>query len=359
MIEEWVSPYNSFNPIKILLWRQHLEGCAKGDYLPPISANLYLSNLCNHNCWHCINWGWRQKSPASIPKGHTFKLIDFFKEWRIKSVCIGGGESTLHDELAPILYRLKESNIQIGIATNGGSHLTEEKLKAMAETCSWIGFSVDAGDAETHSMIHGVDKDEFGFVIKNMAYLANKGADVTYKMLIHPAMVHTIFDAARTARELGCTGIQMRPVGWVNVERTKGQPPIDFKPVLPLLAEQVGMARQFENDHFKVYCVLQKFGQELETKVKFRRCWAAPLTITAGADGWWYNCCDVMDRTWNKLYTHYPEPREILKFWNSKKHKELVKSIHPSSNCPRCTFSSYQEIVEKVILEDKMRVNFP
>lgn len=358
MISEWTDQLNSFNPIKILLWRQHLEGCAKRDYLPPISVNLYLTNLCSHNCRHCINWGWRQKSPASIPKGHALKLVDFFKEWGIKSVCIGGGESTLHDELAPVLYRLKENNIQIGIATNGGSHLTEEKLKAMAETCTWVGVSVDAGDADTHSLIHGVDKDEFAKVLKNMEWLTSHDTDVTYKMLIHPVMVHTIFEAAQTAKSLGATGIQIRPVGWVNIERTKGQPPIDFKPVLPLLIEQVGMARSLEDDSFRVYCILQKFGKELETEVKFTKCWAAPLTITAGADGWWYNCCDVMDRKWNKMWTHYPEPREILKFWNSEKHKRLVQSIDPNQ-CPRCTFSSYQEIVEKVILEDRMNINFP
>lgn len=357
MIEEWQSPYNPFNPIKILLWRQYLEGCTKGDYLPPISANLYLTNLCNHNCWHCINWGWRQKSPASMPPGHALKLVDFFKEWGIKSVCIGGGESTLHDDLVPMLYRLKENNIEIGIATNGGSHLTEEKLKAMAECCDWIGFSIDAGDEGTYSKIHGVNKNEFYKVLENMEWLTDKGADVTYKMLIHPAMIHTILSAAKRAKAHGATGIQMRPVGWVNIERTKGQLPLNFKPILPLLIEQVEAARELEDDNFKVYCILQKFGKELETKVKFSRCWAAPLTITASADEWWTNCCDIMDREWNKMCTHYPDPEKILKFWNSDKHRKLVESIDPKQ-CPRCTFSPYNEIVEKVILEDKMNLNF-
>ena len=357
MIPEWTEQLNSFNPMKVLLWRQHLEGCAKGKYLPPISANLYLTNLCLHNCWHCLNWGWRRKSPSSMPEGHALKLADFFKEWGIKSVCFGGGESTLHNELVPVLYRLKENGIQIGIATNGGSHLTEKKLQAMAETCTWVGFSIDAGDAETHSLIHGVDKNEFGKVLKNMEWLASHGADVTYKMLIHPIMVSTIFEAARLARDCGATGIMMRPVGWVNIERTKGQLPIDFKPVLLLLKEQVELARTLENSDFKVYCVLQKFGEELETKVKCSRCWVSPLTITAGADGWYYNCCDVMDRGWNGMTTHYPEPSEILPFWNSKEHKKLVSAIDPSK-CPRCTFSSYQEIIEKVIVEDRMNVNF-
>jgi MoaA/NifB/PqqE/SkfB family radical SAM enzyme len=358
MIDEWASPYNPFNPIKILLWRQHLEGCSRDDYLPPIMVNSYLTNQCLHQCVWCINWGWRKKSPASMPEGHALKLADFYKEWNIHSTCLGGGESTLHPDLVPFLYRLKENGIRVGIATNGGSHLTEEKLRAMAECADWIGFSIDAGDASTHSMIHGVDKDEFDKVLDNMARLTCGGADVTYKMLIHPAMVHTIFRAARIAKSLGAKAIMMRPVGWVNIERTKGQPPLDFKPVLDDLRWQVEGARTLEDGDFKVYCVLQKFGEGLETKVKFSRCWAAPLTITAGADGFWYNCCDVMDRDWNKMCHHFPDPSEILKFWNSQEHKKLVRAIDPHQ-CPRCTFSSYGEIVEKVIIEDRMMMDFP
>lgn len=358
MIAEWTDQINSFNPIKILLWRQHLEGCAKGDYLPPISVNFYLTNLCSHNCHHCLNWGWRQKSPASMPPSHALKLTDFFEEWGIKSVCLGGGESTLHEELVPVLYRLKENGIQIGIATNGGSHLTEEKLKAMAECCDWIGFSIDAGAADVYGHVHGVDEEEFAKVLSNMSWLVKHGADVTYKMLIHPIMVHTIYVAAEIAKTVGATGIQMRPVGWTNIERTKGQPPLDFNPVLPLLREQVERARELEDGNFKVYCVLQKFGKELETTVKFSRCWAAPLTTTFGADGFVYSCCDRMEHDWNKMCPHYLEPREILRFWNSEEHKRLVKTINPH-DCCRCTFSSYNEIIEKVIIEDRMNVNFP
>jgi len=356
LLKQWSSWMNPFNPQKILLWRDHLKGCADGDYLPPIIMNVYSTNLCNHNCWHCINWGWREKTPASMPEGHLLKLANFCKEWGQAAVCYGGGEATLHPDTVPFFYYLKNNEIQLGTATNGGSHLTDEKIKAMAECSTWVGVSVDAGEAEIYSRIHGVDKAEFGKVLNNIEKLSKRGADVTYKMLIHPAMIHTIYRAAKTAKELGATGIQMRPVGWINVERTKGQPPLDFKPQLPLLHEQVEKARELEDDSFKVYCVLEKFGEELETIVRFSRCRAAPLSITAGADGWFYNCCDVMDREWNKLCPHYPEPREVLSFWNSQKHKRLVQSVNPDL-CPRCTLATYQEIIEKVIIEDRMMAN--
>ncbi len=357
-MREWTDWMNPFNPQKILLWREHLEGCAYGDYLSPISANIYLTNLCNHRCIWCINWGWRQKSPASMPEGHPLRLADFLKEWGIKSVCIGGGESTLHDEFAPFLYRLKENGIQVGVATNGGSHLSEEKLKAMAECCTWVGFSIDAGTAEVYSQLHQVDIKELSRVLANMSRLVEMGADVTYKMLWHPLNIPTVYEAAQIAKNIGASGLTMRPVGWENVARTQRQPPLDFKLLLPILEEQIEAARGLESDGFRVHAVTQKFGKELETTVRFTKCWAAPLTITASADGFWCNCCDVMDREWNKLCPHYPDPGEILRFWNSEQHKALVSAIDPKQ-CPRCTFQPYQEIIENVIAKDQMMVNFP
>ena len=53
-----------------------------------------------------------------------------------------------------------------------------------------------------------------------------------------------------------------------------------------------------------------------------------------------------------------PDPSEILKVWNSDFHKNMVKNID-INKCPRCTFGAYNEIVEKVIINDSMCKLFP
>ena len=52
-MREWLNPWNPFNSAKVLLWRQHLEGCAKEDYLPPVTVDLDPSNRCNYDCKMC------------------------------------------------------------------------------------------------------------------------------------------------------------------------------------------------------------------------------------------------------------------------------------------------------------------
>ena len=49
---------------------------------------------------------------------------------------------------------------------------------------------------------------------------------------------------------------------------------------------------------------------------------------------------------------------EVAKFWNSKKHKELVKNIDVNT-CTKCTYAAFNEIVEQVVIEDSMCRNFP
>ena len=43
----------------------------------------------------------------------------------------------------------------------------------------------------------------------------------------------------------------------------------------------------------------------------------------------------------------------IIEFWNSKEHKEIMDNINVN-NCTKCTFAGYNEIIEKVFIQDNM-----
>jgi hypothetical protein len=49
---------------------------------------------------------------------------------------------------------------------------------------------------------------------------------------------------------------------------------------------------------------------------------------------------------------------EIMEFWGSKKHIEMLEAIDPK-DCPRCTYSTHNEIVENTIIKDNYCLNFP
>jgi len=58
------------------------------------------------------------------------------------------------------------------------------------------------------------------------------------------------------------------------------------------------------------------------------------------------------------LCKHDPDPYKLIEFWNSEEHKTIIKNID-INKCPRCTFTAYNEIIEDVIIKDKMCRLFP
>ena len=117
-------------------------------------------------------------------------------------------------------------------------------------------------------------------------------------------------------------------------------------------------AMALEDENFFVYGIRHKFQPNFQRKVNFKKCWASPIAaFVFGADGNCYLCLDMRGRKEMILCPHYPDPHEVLKYWNSKRHKEILQNIDPKK-CPRCTIGPYNEVVEQVFIKDRMCRNF-
>jgi len=364
-MKEWSSPYNEFNSMKALLWKNQWEQIVKGNFPPPLGIDTDPSNLCNFNCIWCNSAGFRAESPHTMPSGHLLKLADFYKQWGVKSTCVaGGGEPLLNPDFTDFIYRLKENGIESGIITNG-SLMTTEQMEAIVKCSRWCGFSVDAGTSRVYSIVHGLNDSGkmFEKVLRNIQKMtrlkAKLGSDleVTFKYLLHPLNVETILDATKIACDIGVNTFHLRPVCTDNLYGLNRRP-VDFSGCLDVINKQVEQALEFETENFRFYGVRHKFKNDFSRKVSFKKCLATPLMSTFGADGNVHLCFDVRGKPEWILCSHYPDPTEVLKVWGSEKHKRMIESIDPSK-CPRCTFGSYNEVIEQCIVKDRMYKNFP
>ena len=364
-MREWSSPYNEFNSIKALLWKERWESIVEGKFPPPLGIDTDPSNLCNFRCIWCNSEGFRRENRKTIPSGHLLKLADFYKYWGVKSTCVaGGGEPTLNPAFTRFLYRLRENGIESGIITNG-SLLTMEQTEAIVQCSRWCGFSVDAGTSKVYSRVHGLNDGgkTFHWVIENIQRMTKlkqemkSDLEVTFKYLLHPLNATTIVDAVKIARDIGVNTFHLRPVCTDNLYGLNRKP-IDYSNYLDVINKQVEQALKLETKTFRFYGVRHKFQSDFSRKVSFKKCLATPLMATFGADGNVHLCCDVRGKPECILCSHYPDPTEILKVWGSERHKKMIESIDPSK-CPRCTFGSYNEVIEQAIIKDKMYKNFP
>lgn len=362
---EWSCAYNPFNSMKVLLWREQMEAIVKGEFLPPVTVDTDPTNLCNYDCLWCNAKDFREKKPMRLSPEHLLKLADFYKDWGVHSTCVaGGGEPLINKGFTAFIKRLYANHIESGIITNG-SLMSDEHIDIIASCSRWCGFSIDAGDSKTYIKLKGInDENMFLKVLKNIEKLAkarNKrktGLSIAYKYLLHPDNCLEIYKAVDMARSLGVNDFHMRPVGWDNLYATKNRGKLDFSAVLNEAKAQIAAAQELETEDFHVYGVTHKFGENWERKINFKKCLATPLLATFGADGMCHLCFDMRGRDDLVLCSHYPDPYEIQRVWGSAQHKKIIENID-IQGCPRCTFGAYNEIIEQVIIEDKMCRYFP
>jgi MoaA/NifB/PqqE/SkfB family radical SAM enzyme len=305
-----------------------------------------------------------------MPEAHLLKLADFFKDWRDltgegpHSACVaGGGEPLMNPGTMAFLERMHSNGLENGFITNG-SLLTDEKIKILAKTCRWVGFSMDAATSETWMKVKGIKaKGLFAHVVKNIQKLVkaseNTKNDVCYKFLLHPYNADEIYTAALLAKTIGCKDFHLRPVGWENLTIVNDKEKLNFASLMDNINSQIELAQTLETKDFHVYGIRHKFHADFSKgKKNFERCWAIPMLPTFGADGNVHTCFDMRGREDLIMCRHDPDPTELLRYWNSPEHKELIRTIKVEE-CPRCTFSSYNEAVEQVIIQDSMCYKFP
>ncbi|MBM3464119.1 MAG: radical SAM protein [Armatimonadetes bacterium] len=361
---EWTEPYNSFNSWKGLMYYPEYQGIVTEKFLPPIEASIDPTYVCNIDCVWCNSWRILHKSEKvghKMTTEHLLNLCGFLADWGVRGFCFaGGGDPTLHPGMWEALKLIKDKGKQSSIITNGIEIRTEERRRLAIEGCRWIGISLDAGTRETYARIKKTSVKKFDMIVENVRAMIEMqkqtGArcEIAIKYLIHPSNEHEILQACQLAYEIGVPHFHARPAASENIE---GLGEV-LKFNMDLVNEQLAACMKMQTKDFKVFGVRHKFNETMNLKHGFSRCWAAPLTIQCGADGYVYNCVDWRGDPNYVLGMHYPDPSKILEFWGSPKHVQFLKDV-VVDKCPRCTYGIYAQQIEHAVVGDDMCVNFP
>jgi len=377
--KEWSnkSTYNSFNSYKGLVWYEsHYKPIAawlknEGDLPSAIELSLDPAHLCNFRCGHCNAQRYLAVHPEQVPedmkimtKEHLRNLIDFTSEWGVRGVCIGGGgEPLINKNVWDLPGYIAEKGMKSSFATNGS--LINEKIAEQMMYCRWVGVSVDAGTKETFEKVHGVDY--FDKVILNLKMLVKEKErtgskiDLAYKFLIRPDNWQDLETACSLAKDIGVRDFHARPV---DLERKDFEQAMKLNYDIESIQELFVKCHELEDgDDFRVFTVMHKYNPDFRVMHTFKNCVSSSLMLQACADGNVYVCADHRIEPRFRLGSHYPNPREILNFWGSEKHRELLKSIEVNKECGRCTYGEYARQIEELALstkgDDPMCLDFP
>jgi len=349
--KEWINPYNSFNSYKGLLYTKQFDGIISGNFLPPIEVNIDPCNNCNLHCIWCngkkiIN----RNNEVMMTTEHLLELIEFCANWGVKAICFaGGGEPTLHQDLAIAFEKCSELGLESAIITNG-LFLNDNQIETVTKYAKWIGISVDADCDTTYKRCKGADK--FSEVIANIKKLAKLNPrEITFKYLIHPENQYGIYNACKLAKDIGANNFHSRLISTRYIDDRVNQFNYDE------INRQLDLCKEQNTDKFKVFTIRHKQEGEGNRRILFSKCRASPLLCTFEADGSTSICIDRKGENETMLCNHN-NVENIRISWGSNYHKKLLNNINPEKDCVKCTLNIYQELLN-AYEQDLFCMNFP
>jgi sulfatase maturation enzyme AslB (radical SAM superfamily) len=376
-MKEWTNKYNPFNSDKYMAQVPKWRGIKRGSIIPtPTTISVDPTNKCNLECiWCNADYIIGQKH-KDISEETLIEIADALPRWPrapendmgVEALCLsGGGENLLPLYSGDFLNQCSNNGIKVGIVSNGT--LIHRHLESLANNCTWVGISVDAGTSETFNKLKG--KNFFDKVISNMSDLIEYskknntilnspglGPGVCYKYLLHPGNVSDVFTAAKIAKDIGCKSLHIRPYGtpWDKTEEH-----VFNKEHLNEFREQIMQARNLETDTFRVYGITHKFTGDFRPNNTFKECYgtfmSGVIMPPSGEGKFDFGFC--FDRRGDEDVTikNLNSMEELFDFWSSEKHWEMFEKIKPKS-CPRCTLKPHNEIFENMVLENNTTYEF-
>lgn len=183
----------------------------------PLTAQLEITDVCNHRCIHCYNLDSAvEKRPMrkvsdEIVQACAQKLIDN----QIFSVIVTGGEPLLKKELTKKVIRLlKENKMRVSLNTN----LTladDDFIQFLKGQKVGVLTSCPSENADPFSKLVGTDN--YSVFETNIRKLVTAGVHFTVNMVVTKENLHEIRATAEKMHELGCRSFAATPMG-LNVE---------------------------------------------------------------------------------------------------------------------------------------------
>lgn len=350
-----------FTPLKLLRHAPAVTASLQGNLPWPISVELDLSNVCNHNCGWCSFAAFRADHWQHFPHPRILELLGELAEIGVKSITFtGGGEPLVHPQRVGIFERCADLELPYGVVTNGRL-LENDTLYTLARRAVFVRVSLDAGTAATHQLLHATAKPEYDKILHNIAMLVDHAMPRIHQPLtvgasfcVFDINFHELPAAAERVRATGANYLEVRPV--LPTEWRGGAQ----KQVLTnshiqaaqLLLEQT--RQDYETDWFKIFGSVDRLHTTLGKT--YQHCHIGPLTTVINADGMIYHCCQ--QRGMPNFAVGSVLTRKFREVWMTDVHRRMIDGINVNE-CPPCRYDGYNALIETCFLaSDAMHSQF-
>jgi MoaA/NifB/PqqE/SkfB family radical SAM enzyme len=349
-----VSDISSFNPWKILYYREQIEQLLSGEIPPPVIMCIDPTNKCNQNCIWCFVKPYREANPVSLSKE---VLIKFITEiiGKVKAITYSGGGDPLMNPATIDAISTAKHLIEQGMSTNGTGWRNYEEIDIIAQYCEYVRVSVDAAYPNTYLELHGTSGLERAIEFIKRLVSQKQNLDVNVSYMICPKNIGELVDAAKLFSDLGVDNLIIKFVYSDYLGINPGFSTREFISHNKTLIEKIiNKAKEQEDNNYKILFrhpqVFDEMKLEHQSKL-YKKCYISPLNQAGlAADGYIHLCSDRRGYlTLGNIIT-----QNFFDMWGSERHKEILRSIK-LEECPtRCRNTEMNQIVEEGFIKNKL-----
>lgn len=333
---------------KLMYHPERIDDWLKGKQIYPVYMEISPAGSCNHRCIYCA-LDFMEYQPRFLETTMFKKRLLEMGKLGVKSIMYAGeGEPFLHKDIAEIIATTKKSGIDAAVTTN--AVLFDEKIADKTlPYLSWIKVSINAAKADTYAKIHRTRPQDFGKVIKNMAYAAKKRKNnghscaLGMQIILLPDNYKEVALLAKIAREIGMDYLVVKPYSQHPLSKTNIFKNIKY-------ARYVDLAKKLDkiNDaHFNVIFRTNTMKKWDEAKRNYKHCLALPFWAYIDAGGNLWACSIYLTSKKFCLGNIYKD--NFRDIWESKKHNQLNRWAAQKLNTDKCRVNCRMDEINRYL----------
>lgn len=182
---------DSFSPVYAMLRRPSLI-----DYPGHLCRVLFISG-CNLRCFFCHNTDLTRPRDSYMDWKRLLEALDSSREYWVDSVCISGGEPTLHPKLTDLIKHIRKHGFRVKLDTNGTK---PEVIEAVLPLLDYIAMDYKAPLAR-YAEISGCRSFDPDTISRSVELIKNSGCDYEFRTTVVESW-HTEDDMRSICAEL-------------------------------------------------------------------------------------------------------------------------------------------------------------
>lgn len=288
----------------------------------PLTAQLEITDQCNHLCEHCYNLDSdvTNRPHRKVDDETVLRCADALIRNEIFSVVVSGGEPLIKKGLTKkVITRFIENNIDVHLNSNIVL-IDDDFIDFIAKNNITLLTSCPSSNSESFRKITG--QDNYIRFEYNLKKLLSAGIRVAVNMVVTKTNKHEICKTAKDLISLGVRAFAATPMG-LNVDYPRKDLLLDISEITEVVDTLVSIHKEF-NIHVDIMEALPKciFSKEvLESDFAFlkRRCQAGRNVISVSCNGDVRPCAHNNDVYGNILQDSIEVIWEKMRKWRENK----------------------------------------